>query len=518
MTSRRSGVMAPLFSLASSKSWGVGEFSDLPVISRWLQRAEQSFIQILPVTEIPTAETSPYSSLTAMALDPIYISVPAVEDFQALGGEGQLTGNDRHVLDRVRHSERVDHRQIRRLKSRYLRAAHAHFMACDATSQGSRHRMFADFVREQAGWLEEYALFQALRREYRLRPWWAWPAALATRDPGALTEARERLKPEILYRQYVQWIADRQWAAARQASRPLRVFGDVPFMISADSPDVWTRQHEFRFDATVGVPPDAFSETGQDWGLPPWRWEVMAADDFEWMKQRARRTASLFDGFRLDHLVGLYRTYIRPLDKETKAFFAPADEATQRQLGERLVGIYQNTGAEVIAEDLGTVPDFVRESLLALGVPGFKVMRWEREWALTGQPFIDPPVYSATSVATTGTHDTEPLAAWWQEAAEDERRLMLAVPSVARHLSEATPALDAMLRALLEAGSSIAIVPLQDLFGWTERINTPAVVSGENWSWRVPWHVDSLDEIPQAQDRVEALAEWTRSSGRAPAK
>src|SRR6185436_7821654 len=117
------------------------------------------------------------------------------------------------------------------------------------------------------------------------------------------------------------------------------------------------------------------SETGQDWGLPPWRWDVMAQNDFAWMQRRARRTAALFDGFRLDHLVGLYRTFIRPLDTATRPFFAPSDEQQQRELGEKLVRLYLDCGSAVIAEDLGTVPDFVRASLRDLGVPGYKVFR-----------------------------------------------------------------------------------------------------------------------------------------------
>lgn len=516
MASRRSGVMAPLFSLASSRSWGVGEFADLPVVAPWLRRAGQSFIQILPITETPVAETSPYSSLTAMALDPIYISVPAVEAFQALGAEGQMSNDDRAALDHVRGSARVDHRRIRQLKSTYLRAAHDHFMATRGSSRDSES--FADFVRDQAWWLEDYSLFQALRQEHRLLAWWDWPPALAQRDAKALSAARERLQREISYRQYVQWIAATQWATARARSQPVKVFGDVPFMISADSPDVWTRQREFRFDATVGVPPDAFSETGQDWGLPPWRWDVMATNDFEWMKQRAKRTASLFDGFRLDHLVGLFRTYIRPLDQSTQAFFAPADETTQRQLGERLVRLYQETGAEIVAEDLGSVPDFVRESLQKLGVPGFKVMRWERHRDKPDHPFIDPPEYPTTSVATSGTHDIETLAAWWSEVDDVERRRMLVIPSVARHLASGASAFDALMRALLDAGSDLVIVPLQDVFGWTDRINTPAVVDDANWTWRVPWDVDRLSEIPEAQERAKALAEWTGAAGRASAE
>jgi 4-alpha-glucanotransferase len=517
--------MIPLFSLSSTRSWGVGEFLDLPDAACWLRAAGQSFIQILPITEIPEADTSPYSALTAMALDPIYIALPAVDEFQSLGGEAGLSAEDREALARVRASERVDHRTVRSLKARALRRAFAQFQAAEIPIDTARAERFRRFADTEAGWLDDYALFQALRGVNALRPWWDWPAPLARRDREALGEAHGALAAEIAYRKYVQWIASEQWAAARRASRPLQIFGDVPFMISADSPDVWTQQNEFIFDATVGVPPDAFSETGQDWGLPPWRWEVMAEDGYEWMKRRAERTAALFDGFRLDHLVGLYRTYIRPKDRSRQPYFAPPDEPTQLELGERLVRIYQDSGAEIVAEDLGTVPDFVRASLRRLDVPGFKVLRWERRWHDPGQPFIDTPDYPEISVATTGTHDTEPLVTWWESASADERRQVLEMPAVARYLrdddaraaaAEAfTPALhDALLRALLDAGSALTIIPMQDVFGWRDRINTPATVEDGNWTWRMPWPVDRLDAIDAARTRAAALREWSGASAR----
>jgi 4-alpha-glucanotransferase len=182
-------------------------------------------------------------------------------------------------------------------------------------------------------------------------------------------------------------------------------------MVSADSADVWARQDQFRLDASVGVPPDAFSATGQDWGFPVYRWDVHAASDFEWLRCRARRNVALFDGYRVDHLVGFYRTYFRPHDG-TEPQFTPAEEAVQTELGERVLRIFASSGAEIVAEDLGVVPDFVRASLGLLGIPGYKVLRWEREWDVDGQPFIDPLDYPRSAVATSGTHDTEPMAVW----------------------------------------------------------------------------------------------------------
>lgn len=499
--------------MASSRSWGIGEFPDLPEFAKWLRAAGQSFVQILPITELPESQSSPYSALTAMALDPNFISLPALEDFAALGGEAQLPDDDRRALDTLRQADRVMYGDVRALKGRVLRRAYQHFLDHESAHRSRRAREFRAFVDEQAAWLDDYAIFRALHARHDGTPWWEWPAPLARREEAALESRVADLRKEIDYRKYLQWIAASQWAQARRDAAPVQVFGDVPFMISADSPDVWTRQREFRFDATVGVPPDAFSETGQDWGLPPWRWEVMAENDFAWMRRRAQRTAQLFDGFRLDHLVGLYRTYMRPLDKSEPPFFAPPDEATQATLGEKLVSLYRDTGADVIAEDLGTVPDFVRESLRRLGVPGFKVVRWERRWKARGKPFIDPTEYEEASVATTGTHDTEPMVSWWKAAPAAERKAVRRMPSMQRHADSASE-MDALLRALLDARSRLTIIPLQDVFGWVDRINTPAQITTDNWRWMLGWRVDRLLEIPEARDRAAVLARWTREANR----
>jgi 4-alpha-glucanotransferase len=520
--------MIPLFSLASTESWGIGEFPDLALFARWLRAAGQSFVQILPITELPEAETSPYSALTAMALDPIFIALRDVADFSAVTAATGLPADDKSTLERLRSSAKVTHREVRAIKSKWLRRCFQHFVAADLERNTPRAAEFLKFTGEHQVWLDDYALFRALRLENQQLPWWEWPEPLRNRDAPALDDARRRLAEEIAYRKYLQWIAATQWGSARASAAPIEIFGDVPFMISADSPDVWTRQREFRFDGTVGVPPDAFSETGQDWGLPPWRWDVMAENDFEWMLARAERTADLFDGFRLDHLVGLFRTYIRPRkDSGVAPYFAPADEATQLALGERLVGLYKETGAEVIAEDLGTVPDFVRAALARLEIPGFKVMRWEREWNTPEQPYIDPLDYPVTSVATTGTHDTEPLRVWWETSSADERRDVLAIPSVQRQLDREGESgngtaqdrdetqLDAILRALLAASSLLTIVPMQDLFHWRDRINTPAEVSDDNWNWLLPWRVDRLSEVSEAKKRAQEIAAWTRAAKRA---
>ncbi len=192
-------------------------------------------------------------------------------------------------------------------------------------------------------------------------------------------------------------------------------------MISANSPDVWARQDEFRFDATIGVPPDAFSESGQDWGLPPWRADVMVRNDYAWMRARSRRYGDLYDGYRIDHLVGLYRMYVRPIDKSDRRVLrsSPRNRRRSRSV-KRCIEIFAaaESRPELIAEDLGSVPPFVRASMERLNLPGLKVLRWERHWDREGQPLIDPQDFPERSVATTGTHDIEPLAATPEGATE----------------------------------------------------------------------------------------------------
>jgi 4-alpha-glucanotransferase len=236
-----------------------------------------------------------------------------------------------------------------------------------------------------------------------------------------------------------------------------------------------------------------------------------------WLHDRARRSAALYDGYRVDHLVGFYRTYSRPRAGEGEPVFSPVEEDDQLALGEQVLAIFREAGSEIIAEDLGTVPDFVRASLKDLGVPGFRVFRWEREWDEDGMPFHDPVEYPSVSVATTGTHDTEPLIVWWEAAEPEERSAVAAVPAIQEvaagaDLLEApfVPTVrDTLIEALFASASDVVLFPVQDVFGWRDRINEPATVSDGNWTYRLPWPVDQLDAQPQARERQAALRRWS---------
>jgi 4-alpha-glucanotransferase len=522
---RRAGILVPLFSFPSSGSWGIGEIGDIEPMARWLRSAGQRLLQLLPISEMPPSESSPYSALSAMAIDPQFISIGILEDFEAIGGEQRLEGSLRSRLESVRSSPAVRYADVRELKQVILRRAFDYFKDREWASGTRRAAAFGAFIDDQAWWLEDYALFRALHAQQQERPWTEWPEGLRTRDAAALEAARADLAVEIQYRQYLQWVAGDQWADARDAAAGVALFGDLPFMVSGDSADVWARQDQFRMDASVGVPPDAFSATGQDWGLPAYRWDVMAEGHFEWLRARAKRNADLFDGYRIDHLVGFYRTYFR-VNGEVEGQFTPATEAEQAELGERVIDVMRSAGAEVIAEDLGTVPDFVRESLARLEVPGYKVFRWERDWQHKRQPYHDPTTYPRRSVATSGTHDTEPLVIWWETAPREERKAVLAIPSVANRLSHEDRAAalrgpglphaahEAILESLYASHSDLLILPVQDVFGWRDRVNQPATVSDANWTWRLPWPVERLPTEPRAIAVARQLAEWTRRTER----
>jgi 4-alpha-glucanotransferase len=522
---RRAGVMVPLFSLRSARSWGIGEIGDLTAFLPWVRSAGLRLVQLLPINEMPLAETSPYSAMSAMAIDPQFISIEAVEDFAAIGGEEGLDPTLRAQVAAVRASRDVDYARVRALKHTVLRRAFARFAGFEWPARSSRARAFAEFTMAQAWWLDGYALFRALHDAHAGRPWTEWPDGLRRRDPEALAAAADALAGEMLFRKYVQWLAAEQWEAVRASAGGVALFGDLPFMVALDSADVWERQDEYRLDVSVGVPPDAFSETGQDWRLPAYDWDVFAARDFDWLRLRARRNAELFDGYRVDHLVGYYRTYVRPYDG-SPARFMPAEQDAQTILGERVLDVFRSSGAEIVAEDLGTVPDFVRASLVRLGVPGCKVMRWERQWSEAGQPFTDPVDYPALAVATSGTHDTEPMVTWWAEAPSDERAAVLAVPSVGATLTEAeradalasphlpAPLRDRVIAALYASGANLIILPVQDLFGWDDRINQPATIGGHNWTWRMRWTIDELSSVPESVAVAGRLRAWALAHGR----
>ncbi|MGB8932957.1 MAG: 4-alpha-glucanotransferase [Anaeromyxobacteraceae bacterium] len=509
---RQAGVLIPLFSIRTGASWGVGEIPDLAPFARWASSAGFSLVQVLPVNEVSRGQNSPYAALTAFAIDPVYAAVEALEDFDAAGGFAALTPSERRLVAELKDSPTVRWDDARRLKQRALELAFASFHRREWARRTDRARNLARFAEANARWLEDYALFVSLHDDlFGGAPWLSWPAELRDREPGVLADHRGRLSMRVLFRAWTQWVLDRQWQDARRLCQAagVELGGDLPFMVAADSADVWARRRDFRLDARVGVPPDAFSATGQDWGLPVYRWELMRQEGHPWLRERARRMAELYGAYRVDHVVGLYRTYFFPNDGGPPAF-VPADEPAQVANGEAVLGILSQR-ARVIAEDLGTVPGFVRTSLARIGIPGYRVLRWEKTWETGGDRFRDPAAWPALSVATTGTHDTDTSADWFDALEPGERAQLLALPALAALKARGAERFDegvrdALLDLIYGAGSELVLLPFQDLFGERARINVPGTVNEVNWTWRMPTRLVALASGDSESGRLRALA------------
>jgi 4-alpha-glucanotransferase len=518
---RQAGVLLPLSSIRSASDWGVGEIPDLVPFARWAADCGFGMVLMLPVNEASRGQHSPYGALSAFAIDPVYVGVDGLEDFAAAGGHDALSADDRRLLAEVRAAPTVRWDAVRGLKGRALELAFRAFVTREWRQKSARARELERFSREQSAWLDDYALFVAIHDELQGgQAWTDWPAPLRDREPGAMADVRASLSERLLFRVWLQWVLSSQWQAARRGANAagVELAGDIPFMVAPDSADVWARRGDFRLDAEVGVPPDAFSATGQRWGLPVYRWDVMEAGGHEWMTARASRMAALYGFYRVDHVVGLYRTYHFPADG-SPAVFTPSEEKAQIANGERILGLFSQ-GARVIAEDLGVVPPFIRTSLDALEIPGYRVQRWEKRWDDAGQPFTDPKAWPACSVSTSGTHDTSSLAEWYDGLDEAERTALLDLPALAALKARAPTRFDdgvrdALLDLLAGAGSDLLLLPFQDALGHRERINVPGTVNDGNWTYRLPMALPALAADLATRDRLRALS---ARHGRLPVK
>jgi 4-alpha-glucanotransferase len=494
---RRAGVLIPLFSLRTQTGWGVGEIPDLARMVAWAREAELAVVQLLPVNEVRGGETSPYSASTAFAIDPVYLGLDECEDFVAAGGRAALSPADQRLLDEVAACPTVDWQRVRSLKARAFRRAFQGFLEKEWNQRSARAMELRRF-REEHDWLAEHGLYCVLH-DRLAKHWQEWPAELRDRVPAALSRVIEESVDELLFHCWLQWQLDGQWHKARSQVRVLGVdfMGDLPFVVSSDSSDVWNNRGLFRLDMRVGAPPDPFSPTGQDWGLPLYDWHAMEHTGFRWMRQRASRAGEMFGLFRVDHVIGMYRTYYRSADGR-KSGFSPSDEDAQIRLGETLLSIIGGFG-QVVAEDLGALPEFLRPSLARLGLPGYRVLRWEKTdvWRDGRKETLlhDPAAWPAISVATSGTHDTEMQAEWWDSVSPDERRLFTSLPGlhgIDPHRRFDDQIRDALLHVLYSAPSELCLLPFQDLLGSRERVNVPGTVNDSNWTYRMPTDVDTL--------------------------
>ncbi|HVV53122.1 MAG TPA: 4-alpha-glucanotransferase [Polyangia bacterium] len=510
---RRAGVVLPLFSIRSRSQWGLGDIGDIPKLAAWAAKAGYSILQLLPVNQANATDHSPYAAASAFALDPVYLAPDGCEDFAAAGGRAALGDDLRRSLEAAGAARLVDWPAVTAVKRRIIDLAFERFRRDEWEKKSPRCRQLTAFVKDQRSWLDDYALYTVLHERFG-KSWLEWPQPLRDRERGAIAAARAEHRDAILRAQWVQWQLDLQWTRARREASAVGVelMGDLPFVPGLDSADVWANRDLFRTDQRVGAPPDDQSPEGQDWGLPAYDWEAFERDELAWIKGRAMRAGELFSSYRIDHALGFYRTFVRSTDGELRGF-TPGDEAAQISLGERIMRV-MNRWSEVIAEDLGAVPPFLRPSLEKIGIPGYRVLRWEKD----GDTFRDPAAWPETSVATNATHDTDTTAAWYDRLSPEEREALRRIPAL-DHLDPGRPfddaARDLILRAIYQAPSTIALIPYQDAMGLRDRINTPGTVDAANWSYRIDKTVEELLADRATTERLAALA---ADAGRAPRK
>ncbi len=512
---RLSGALLPLFSLRSRTDFGIGDFGAVDGFFQWLAAANQKLWMLLPLLPTAPGDSSPYATRSAFGLNPLFIDLAVLPEFAEAGGLASLSSDERAKLEQARAAKSIRYDLVFALKGAALGRAFDRFEAQHWKTQSARGKALARYQEEQAGWLESFSLFSAISHDRRQQAWWEWPQGLAQREPQALAAERARLSREVLFQAWQQWVTETQWQEVRAKARKhgVLVCGDEPFIIGQDSSDTWANPRILRRDARLGVPPDAFSATGQDWGLPYFDLQAMEADDYAWIRARARKAASYYDLRRVDHAVGYFRQWIRDEQTPTGRFIPP-DEESHRRLGERMFKIL-SADAGIIAEDLGVIPPFVRETLTRLGLPGYKVLRWEKD----DHVFRNPHHFPALSLATTGTHDTETVREWWEQLPHHEReevsRAYPELRALGQLSGEFTPAVhEALLAAALSAGSDTCIIPWQDALGTRDRVNLPGSMTDANWSYRVEQSSEDLHRDGAAVAAAQLLARLTRAAGR----
>jgi 4-alpha-glucanotransferase len=515
---RKAGVVLPLFSLRTRRDWGIGQITDLPACAAWILSAGHRLLQILPPHELSTGETSPYGALTAFGLDPIYVDIAAIEDMdsdgirEALGVEGERT------LERVRSAQRVDYDVVRPLKMRAFRVAFERFHTRQWERGTPRAKRLADFVKRESAWLDDLALYCVLRESHGGWGWMTWPQEERDRSAGALNKTRDEHARRVLEVAYMQWTLLEQWRAAHATMREMGVelMGDLPFIVGAESADVWSHASQFQLHLELGAPPDDFSSDGQAWGLPAYDWLAMEADDLAWIRGRAGHAGRLYDRFRLDHVVGYFRQWVKRKIGPDRGRFDPEGTEAQRARGLRALGgmLEELKASDVeppraIAEDLGVIPAFARDVLRELGMPGYRVLPWEKE---DGR-LRDIQCFPTNSVASWSTHDTPPIIAWWDDLLEKDRAQFSERAMIDASMDEETRSL-LLLRYLYSAASDLALVLVQELLGTRDRINTPATVCVQNWTWRLPRPIEDLARDAALAARFQAIRALVDASGR----
>ena len=500
---RASGILLHPTSLPGP--FGIGDLGPSAYeFADFLVKAGQSLWQVLPLGPTGYGD-SPYACYSAFAGNTLLISP------EKLISEGLLDQSDRNAS---LSDEKVDFGEAHKTKDQLLREAYQRYTKTTDTALRSA---FETFAQEHAAWLEDYALFRALKDAHGGVAWNEWEPSLIRRSPAALTSAREELREQVEAHMFYQFLFFRQWFALKTYcnEKGIKIVGDLPIFVAQDSADVWTNPEQFKLDkngkpiVVAGVPPDYFSSTGQLWGNPLYNWERMQEDGFKWWIERVRATLTVVDIARVDHFRGFAACWEIPGGDKT-AERGQWVEAPGREL---FTAIRKTLGElPIIAEDLGVItPDVValREEF---GFPGMRILQFG--FGSDSKNIDLPHNYVPNVVAYTGTHDNDTTVGWFQSVAgegstrtatqiERERTFCLNYLN-----SNGNEIQWDFIRGVLASVANTAIVPLQDLLGLgTEaRMNLPNSTEG-NWAWRC-----QSEAVPD--DLATRLRELTELYGR----
>ena len=493
---RSSGLLLHISSLPSYG--GIGDLGPAAyAFADFLAASNQRLWQVLPLS--PTGfGNSPYAALSAFAGNPLLVSLEFLSDWGWILGE--------RLANMPGRSGDVDYEAVSARKLPLIEEAARNFLRQHADDQWGR---FEQYRRENAVWLEPWAQYTVLRRLQGYTAWTQWPDELKHRRPEALERLRAEHGEELAVAEAIQFAFDEQWRGLREycAARGIRFIGDVAIFVNYDSADVWTHPELFELKEDLspirvaGVPPDYFSETGQRWGNPLYKWAALEANGFAWWVERIRRSQFLYDLIRLDHFRGFEAFWAIPAEDET-AVNGEWVKAPGAALFQRLKDALGDL--PFIAEDLGLITKEVDALREQFGLPGMRVVQFG--FSDRGAHLHLPHRYVTNSVAYTGTHDNDTTRGWWENAASDMERAAVRAYVQTEGESVVWP----LIRAVATSVADTCLVPVQDLLelGSEGRMNVPSRPQG-NWSWRCP--EDALS--PELAAKLAALAAVTDRDG-----
>lgn len=503
------GLCTPLFSLHSQESGGIGEYSDLLKLLPFCQEIGFDTIQLLPLNDTGK-ETSPYMALSAFALHPIYIALHRLTLIERVPHYQEKITN----LRRYTQSPRVEYAQVGRLKNEFLRE----YASC-VYQEIAPQSGYQAFCRRHKYWLEHYALFKTLKEKNAFRCWEDWEEGEKNPSPENYAELLRKHKDNVDFHTFLQYLAFTQLAEVKEAATAQKIFikGDIPILISRDSADLWNLHIRpyFFLDLAAGAPPDMYAKEGQYWGFPVYNWPELEKNGYDFWKERLACAEELYHLYRLDHVVGFFRLWAIPLHKKAlEGSFLPKNESEWIPLGKKILEMMLSAAPLLpIAEDLGTVPPATRTCLRELGIPGTKVMRWERRWN-QDRGFIPLSDYPRESMTTVSTHDSETLQLWWRNNPE-EARLYAAFKgweyqpllSLDRHLEilqEAHHSNSAFHINLLQ--EYLALIPeLTSSNPDEERINIPGKILETNWTYKFRPSIEELQKHALLKEKFKKI-------------